>query len=132
MGCSEPDSGFEIAAHTHGQSGNPVPLCELLKQREMKSWFFIDRRNAHQPFYIELPFLLAPGDEIIELIRDDARPLRILARIDPNEETGETRTLVPPTRQRVCKLHAIEHLQHIQQANRLAYPVGLERSEAVS
>ena len=88
MGGAELDRNRKIGAHTHRQVLQPVARGDLLGQREMRRRRIIDRRDAHQTGNLQAVMLAATRDEGVGLRWSDTRFLRLLARVELNEQFG--------------------------------------------
>ena len=86
MGRAEADRGLEIGAHSHAEERKAALGGELLQQREMQRRLFVHRRNAHQPDDGKLQSVTAMRDEARDILRRDARLLRLLAGVHFDEQ----------------------------------------------
>ena len=73
------------------RKANPGAASQLVKQSEMRRRRISDRRNAHQPRLMARPCTSAAAfHEVHRLARRNAGLLRLLSRIDLNEQLRES------------------------------------------
>src|SRR5690348_3662290 len=86
IGRAELNGAREIAAHPHAQLLDAEPRGDLGEKREMHRRLLVEGWNAHQPFDDEIEILPTERDEFVDLGRQHAGFLRLLASIDLHEE----------------------------------------------
>ncbi len=97
----------------------------------MQRRLLVDRRDAHQPNDLQLVHVAAGGDESIELGRQDASLLRFLAGVDLDEAGKLLAGALHFLGERGGKPLAIDGLDDVEQSDRIACLVGLQRSDQV-
>ena len=81
MGGTECDGRLEIAAHSHGQTVEPVARGQLFQEGEMQRWFLVHGRDAHQACDRQIQ-RAALADEPVSFGGQYTGQLRHLPRVD--------------------------------------------------
>ena len=125
MRGAELNRNFEVVAHPHAEPGQAVLVRQLLQQSKMRRSRLMRRRDAHQTAHRQLQLIPAMDDEMRCIGGHNAGLLRLFAGVDLNQKRqyapapGELRL------QGFRQPGAIERLDHVEQAHRLAHLVGL-------
>src|SRR3990167_6938075 len=129
FGGPEGDRRLEIGAHAHRELRKTVPRGDPGKQREMRGGRLVDRRYAHQPLDIETVFGTTVPKEGIDLARRDAALLRLLAGIHLDPESRDLHAARRRFLQLARKRWPIERMDHVEERDRVAELVGLQRAD---
>lgn len=129
MSGAEPDGDLIIVAHSHAQRSKPVAFGDLCQQGEMKRGFVLQRRYAHQPGNRQAQIFTAFGDKCISVLGRNARLLIFLARVDLNKTIWPAALRVHFPGQRARQFRPIKRLDDIEQVNRAADFIGLQRAD---
>jgi hypothetical protein len=87
------DRRGEVRAHAHRQQLQSIARGDLRKQGKVRGGCILGRRNAHQARNRQTEIPGAGRDEGIGLAWDHTGLLRLLARIDLNEQRRRTALL---------------------------------------
>ena len=131
MGGAEPHGRLVVGAHAHADLGEAVARGHLGQQGEMQRRLLVDRRDAHQPDDRQLVDVAAGGDEGVEIGRQDARLLRLLAGIDLDEAGGPLAGPFHLLGERAGQALAVDRLDDVEQGHGIARLVGLQRTDQV-
>jgi len=129
MGCPERNRRFVIRTHAHAQPGNIVAPGDRCQQAEMERGIFLGRRNTHQSCNREAKIIAAGGNEGISVPRKYAGLLLFFARVDLDKQF-ECATLFRHLRsKRLGELYPVYRMNCVEQRDRVAHLVGLQRSD---
>jgi len=96
----------------------------------MRRGGLIGRRDTHQPLDRKLQ-RPACRDKPVRLRRHHSGLLRLFARVDLDETAARRARTVKLPRQMLCQFLPVEGLDHIEQRDRIAHLVGLQRPHQV-
>ena len=109
----------------------PLRCGHLGQQREMQRRLLVDRRDAHQPDHRQLVHVAAGGDEGVEIGRQDARLLRLLAGVDLDEAGRPLAGALHLLGEGRGQPLAVDRLDDVEQGHGVARLVGLQRPDQV-
>ena len=131
MRRAEANRGFEIIAHPHTEIGEPAFTCEFLQQRKMKRGLFVSRGDAHEADHGKREPIAALADESDCVFRRDAGLLCFLAGVHFHEELKLFSGSLDFPIERLGELQPVKRVDGIEQRQRFADLVGLQRPDKV-
>ena len=131
MGGAEPHRRLVVGAHAHADLGQAVARGHLGQQGEVQRRLLVDRRDAHQPDDRQLVDVAAGGDEGIDVVRQDAGLLRLLAGVDLDVAVGPPAGAFHFLGERRGQPLAVDRLDDVEQGHGIARLVGLQRTDQV-
>jgi hypothetical protein len=87
---------------------------------------FVGRRQAHQAGDRQPEFVPAPSNEIVRLLRQHARLLRLATGIDLDQQSRSAALPGDLLGQRLGQAWTVQGMNHVEQRHRLARLVGLQ------
>jgi len=121
------DGAFEISAHPHGKSSDPVPAGDLRQQRKVWPRRFALRRNAHQPLQFEAVEAAAILDEGVSRAGGNTSLLRLLAGIDLEIKPYRTARPLHLPSDGLSQTGSIKRLDDVKQRESVSGLIGLQR-----
>ena len=131
MGGAEADRGLEIRGHTHTEASKPVAPGDFGQEREVQRRFLVERRDAHQPLHRQSVFVAAGGDELVGPGREDSGLLGFFAGVDLDQTGGASARPIHLAGESGGELRPVHGLYRVEQRDRIARLVGLERADQV-
>jgi len=125
----EADCDFEILAHAHAEKRQTLRLRKLGEQSKMGAGILARGRNAHQAFDGKIQLVARKLDERRRIRGRRTGLLRFFSGIDLHENNGRASAAVDFATQSERKLGAVERMDAVEQFDRFARFVRLQRSD---
>jgi len=127
MGRPQADGGFEVGAHTHGESGQAVRPGDLGQKREVGRRGLGGRGDAHQTLRRKLINAPADLDKGVDLSGGRAGLLRLLAGVDLYKDPDRAAQALSMIGEDFRKARPIQGFDDIEERDGFGGLVGLQR-----
>lgn len=97
----------------------------------MEGWFFVCRRDCHEPAHIQLQLIAAQTNKVISITRMNPRLLGLFAGVDLQVNRQHPAQAIHFAFEFTSEVFAVDGFNDIKQGHRIARLVGLKRPDEV-